>query len=149
MELSIRDALVDDYQSVFELIRDELGYQHIEYTQLCDRLRKMESGGNHRTIVAAHDGRVVGFIGVVKGIAYNYEGEYLQILAMAVSSSLQGKGVGSRLLTYVEEYAAQNGLGPVVLTSNKRRFEAHSFYEKNGYTNTSIKFSKDIQPTGL
>ena len=144
MQLTIREAKADDNMSIYELIKNELGYQQLDYEKLLDRLEAMEQDDKHLTIVAVAGGRVVGFIGILRGIAYNIVGEYIQIVAFAVVDDLQNKGIGTQLLNWVENYALDRNIRVFEVSSNMRRLDAHSFYEKNGYTRTSYSFKKTL-----
>jgi GNAT superfamily N-acetyltransferase len=50
------------------------------------------------------------------------------------------KGYGESLMRYAIEEARRAGCYKVSLTSNKRRAEAHRFYEKMGFTATHEGF---------
>jgi len=138
------EAGQEDYVSIHRLVNNELGYGQIGYENLCVRLDLMKLSENYSTIVAKADGTVLGFIGLLRSIAYNVEGEYLQVTAMAVFEDFQNRGVGSQLLAYAEEYAKKYNIQRIVLTSRLHRIKAHSFYKGNGYVIKSYGFKKDI-----
>ena len=52
------------------------------------------------------------------------------IEAVRLASSLRGRGVGSWLIAQALETARARGCGLAQLTSDKRRTEAHRFYER-------------------
>lgn len=81
MLTTIRESEEDDHSSITNLIKNELGYKDLNVDKLYDRLRQMKLGNKYLTIVAENEGHVVGFVGIYKGIAYNYDGEYIQIIA--------------------------------------------------------------------
>ena len=86
---------------------------------------------------------MLGFIGLLKYITYEIDG-YVRILAMAVLQGQQNKGIGSKLLLRAEQYARQNNISKIMLTSHQKRLEAHAFYEHNGYTRKSFGFFKNL-----
>ena len=88
---------------------------------------------------------VVGFVGIMRAIGYEISGEYLRIIAFAVSSEHQNKGIGSLLLQYAEEFASQSGVSYFKLSSGMQRTAAHAFYERNGYQKKSYSFSKGVK----
>jgi len=104
----------------------------------------MKASDNYLTIVAESDCNIIGFLGFFKGIAYNYEDEYIQIIALAVSKEHQNKGIGSKLLRWVEEYAINHSIRSIGVNSGLKRTDAHKFYEHNGYLIYSYGFAKDI-----
>ena len=140
----IREAVPEDYPPIYSLIKHELGYADLDFGKLCVRLSKIKADDKQLTVVADVDGEVVGFMGISRYTAYNYEGEYLQIVALAVHEQKQNQGVGSQLTKWAEEYAAENKMPAVVLTSRLHRTDAHAFYERKGYTKASFGFRKDI-----
>jgi GNAT superfamily N-acetyltransferase len=57
-----------------------------------------------------------------------------QIEAVRVQRDLRGHGLGQALLDWAIEEARRRGCDLVQLTSDKRRPEAHRFYERLGFT---------------
>ena len=108
------------------------------------RMSLTEADPLYTTFVAQKADQIVGFIGLHKGIAYEVDGEYLRIIALAVSQELQGQGIGTELLKYAESLAIQLGVSGFALNSVFKRIEAHAFYEKNGFIKRSFGFSKNI-----
>ena len=144
MQMLIRKSQDEDNISIGNLINEELGYKDLNYEKLLNRLQKMKSDDKHLTVVAEIEGKVIGFIGFYKGIAYNYDGEYIQIIALAVKKEYQNRGIGSQLLKWVEDYAIGHNIRSFGLNSGLHRTEAHSFYENNGYLRKSYGFVKEI-----
>ena len=138
------EAGQEDYLTIHSLVVNELGYDEIDYENLCVRMELMNADDKYTTFVAKVDGNVVGFIGLFRGIAYNIIGEYMQISAMAVSKALQNMGIGTQLIKYAENYAKMYGIHRIVLTSRLHRTNAHRFYEGNGYEIKSHGYKKDI-----
>jgi len=103
----------------------------------------MELSDNHATFVATDNEQVVGFIGLLKYITYEVDG-YVRILTMAVSRRYQSNGIGSELLIHAEQYARNNNIATIMLTSNEKRLQTHKFYEQNGYVKKSYGFFKNI-----
>ena len=144
MTVTIREAATSDFPTIFELIRNELGYQDLDYERFRQRMAQMEADICYLTIVAETTDTVVGFLGFRRGIAYNLDGEYIQITALAVSEHMQCQGIGGQLLTWVETYGRENNIHKLTLNSNIRRTAAHTFYEGNGYQKSSYAFYKAI-----
>ena len=81
---------------------------------------------------------------MLKYITYEIDDGYLQILAMAVSQEQQNVGIGSKLLRQAEQFAIENGISHIKLTSNMKRLDAHIFYEHNDYEKKSYGFFKTL-----
>ena len=140
----IREIDNNDFYAVAQLIKNELGYSNLDYDRFLGRMNFIKSDPNHITFVAQSSGQIVGFIGLTKGIAFEIEGQYLRIIALAVSQSQQNQGIGTALLRHAEEFASMIGISVFALNSGLNRVEAHAFYKKNGYIKRSYGFSKNI-----
>lgn len=142
MQYIIRNINASDYPAVAALVQNELGYSDLHEERFFERLRYMEANEDHTTFVAVQADQVVGFIGLVKGVAYELDGSYLRIIALAVSRRCQSRGIGSALLKHTEAYAASCGISSFAVNSGLQRLSAHAFYEKNGFVKKSFGFSK-------
>ena len=58
--------------------------------------------------------------------------------AVRVRADLRGHGIGAALMARVAERAREAGCGMVQLTTDKRRVDAHRFYEKLGYAASHV-----------
>ena len=67
-----------------------------------------------------------------------------RISMMVVDESLRGQRIGERLVRHAESELADLGCGLVEVTSNLRLAEAHRFYERLGYSRTSIRFAREL-----
>ena len=79
-----------------------------------------------------------------------YENTYFapmfNILALAVDSSFQGKGISRQLMQTIEKTAQSLGIKEIRLNSSTSRANAHQFYENIGYTSYKIqkRFGKKL-----
>lgn len=143
MEITIRTLEKADYEVIHNLIRNELGYDKLKTG---DTFKWMDSIQNHKdyqTFVAVCNNKVIGFIGLFKGIAFNL-GEYLQIIALAVDKEYQNNGIGSHLLDQAEKYARNENIVSISLNSGFHREKAHIFYEHRGFVKKSYSFQKSL-----
>ena len=144
MNFLIREAMHSDYTAIAGLLHNELGYTKLNYERLCERLDRITAMEYYTTAVAELDGAVVGFIGLRRGLAYNLDDEFIQVMVLAVSAKFQNQGVGRRLLQWSEEYARRMDIHVFVVNSGLSRLDAHRFYEQNGYRKASFTFKKSI-----
>ena len=140
MNKIIRSAEKNDYDSIYVLLENSLGY-NTDRQELHSRLDTLNDG-IYRTLVAEIDGKVVGFVGYCTLEAFEYSGGYIKILALATDVKYQKTGIGTALLGAVEHHARNNGIPVITLNSGERRSDAHSFYEKRGYQKYSLGFKK-------
>ncbi|WP_051560381.1 GNAT family N-acetyltransferase [Clostridium beijerinckii] len=141
-EIYVRDINNGDFETLTELIK-QLGYPST-LSKVSDRLSKINSSKNYKTFVAEVSGKVVGFIGLSKLYAYEYDGDYVRIVALIVSEQYRGKGIGSKLVEAAEKWALEENSIAVSLNSGINRKEANSFYESIGYSIKGYSFSKSI-----
>jgi ribosomal protein S18 acetylase RimI-like enzyme len=68
-----------------------------------------------------------------------------RLTALVVDESARGRGIGRALVNAAEEYFRARGCALIEVTSNKKRTDAHAFYERLGYTATSFRFAKTVE----
>jgi len=89
------------------------------------------------------DGQVVATAQVtwIRMLAAN-GGLYCQVEAVRTSRALRGRGLGARLMGVIEDEARRRGAARMQLTSNRRRTDAHRFYERLGYEPSHVGMKK-------
>lgn len=143
MAFAVRELELGDFSDVIGLIKNELGYDGIS-SEIYDRIMKIYENEDYTTLVAEQDGKVIGFVGMVRGLAFEISGEYIRIIALAVKREYQNHGVGTRLAEAAEDYAYHIGASSIALTSGLKRSDAHLFYNRIGYTKKGYSFIKQI-----
>ena len=141
----IREMEAKDVMGVVSLIRNELGYDDIS-SDVYDRVIRIYNAENYVTFIAEEDGAVIGFVGIMRGLAFELDGEYIRVIALAVSRAYQSLGIGSKLEARVEQYAAETGANSIVISRGLTRSRAHMFYSNKGYEKKGYSFIKRIQP---
>ena len=144
MEIKIREIIEDDYAAVASLWNYELGYSNVSVDTITSHIARMNMNGHYKTFVAISVNNVIGFITVVKILAFEFDIGYLKVDALAVRENCQNQGVGTSLLKYAENYATENGLTLLLLNSGFQRTNAHIFYENYGFEKKSYSFRKKI-----
>jgi GNAT superfamily N-acetyltransferase len=105
----------------------------------------IEHSPDNLLFVAELDGQVVGcfqltFIPTVAG-----RGAWVtRIGGVQVASGLRSQGIGARMIAQAEAIARARGAGSLALTSNKRRLDAHRFYERLGFIRSHEGFRKTL-----
>ncbi|CAG9296362.1 GNAT family N-acetyltransferase [Celerinatantimonas diazotrophica] len=56
----------------------------------------------------------------------------LEVIAMVVDQTFRGRGIGKKLLEFIQEQANEHNVSITVRSQIKRK-RAHHFYEKNGF----------------
>jgi ribosomal protein S18 acetylase RimI-like enzyme len=103
-------------------------------------LREMAQG-KQQLLVAEVRKRVVGTLALVLVPNLSHKGTpYAVIENVVVDEKQRGNGIGEALIRYAIEEARNAGCYKVSLTSNKRRTDAHRFYERLGFRRTHEAF---------
>ena len=140
--VAIRKASVDDSEPIATLVT-ELGYP-TSPSQMRRRLETIIDDNHYQTFVAWEDGQVLGFVGTRSGPLYEDDEYYGQIMALAVASSRQRRGVGRMLMQVAESTLIERGVRVLVVTSGNQRSDAHAFYERCGYSFTGRRYKKSF-----
>ena len=121
-----------------------MGYENSSDENVKIRLNAIREHKDYITYVATYEDKVVGFIGLIRGNAYEFDGEYLRVAVLAVKKEYQDKGIGSQLLEEAEEYARRVKAVTIVLNSGLQREASHKIYERRGYVKKGYSFKKTI-----
>jgi GNAT superfamily N-acetyltransferase len=66
---------------------------------------------------------------------------YLYVDDLVTLASHRSRGLGSALLAWLDEFAAEHGCGQLHLDSGVQRKDAHRFYEREGMRMASYHFA--------
>lgn len=144
-DIDIRRAALADAEPIARLVT-ELGYA-TSFGQMTLRLEAIAGDDDYETLVACDGGTVVGFIGLRRGLLYESDDRYAQIMAMVVAETHRQRGVGGQLIRAAEARLAERGVRILVVTTGNQRDRAHKFYEANGYTLTGRRYMKRLSPS--
>ncbi|MBW4551454.1 MAG: GNAT family N-acetyltransferase [Aphanocapsa sp. GSE-SYN-MK-11-07L] len=140
--ITIRKAQNQDAERIAVLCQ-QLDYQASPQAVLT-RLQHMQQDEQHVIYVAdLGSERVVGWVHAHVCDSVVMPPQAL-LLGLVVDQKYRGSGIGRRLMQQVEQWASERKCDAVLVRSNVKRQEAHSFYQKIGYANTkqSKVFSK-------
>jgi GNAT superfamily N-acetyltransferase len=137
----IRDATLADAAAIAPLI-GQLGYP-ATVDEIETRLAPLLTSGEP-PLVWDEGGAALGVL--VWHVTPNLHraGPAGRIVALVVSETARGRGLGRALLAETEARCRALGCVMMEVGSNMRRDEAHRFYEGLGYERTSYKFAKDL-----
>lgn len=141
----VREAVAEDVPALAELL-GQLGHP-VAPAVLAERLRRFHTAGE-LALVAARGGEVVGLVTVHVTPVLHRPTAVGRLTALVVAEGARGGGVGRALVAAAEERLAARGCALVEVTSNRRRTDAHAFYERLGYEVTSLRFWKRLDSAG-
>jgi GNAT superfamily N-acetyltransferase len=141
MEPTVRLAARDDVRAVLALLADDELGSHPEgaghagdlgpYLEAFDDIA---ADSRSDLYVATIDGRVVGTFQLTTIRHLTYGGGRVAVVeSVHVATEVRRRGVGEAMMRFAIEEARRRGCHRVQLTSNKRRRDAHRFYERLGF----------------
>lgn len=140
--LVIREARSDaDYHKAYPVVRQLL--PDLDMQVYATRVFVARATG-YRLYVAELGGEIVGVIGIVPN--YNlHDGFALYIEHVIVDDAHRGQGYGSKLISFAEKRAKEEGCKIVELDSDFEFADAQRLYEKSGYKRYGYCYSKILQ----
>lgn len=95
-------------------------------------------------LVAVTQNQVVGVITVHDTPLLHRNDPVARVTLLAIADPFRGRGIRSSLIELAERSARQRGIRIMEVISNHRYADAHGFYRKHGYAQTSLKFKKQF-----
>ncbi|WP_350276371.1 GNAT family N-acetyltransferase [Kribbella sp. HUAS MG21] len=140
--LHIRPAQPADAAAISGLLH-ELGYPQDGTTAA--RIQAWAEDPAGTAYVADADGNLLGVIAVYVCPFFERTGSWARIVALVVAAQARGQGIGRRLVSAAESFAATKGCSRMEVTSADHRLDAHEFYRRTGYRKqTSQRFLRDL-----
>ena len=147
-----RRALASDVRAIVALLVDDplgklredvAGGLHPAYPAAFDAI---DRDPNQILAVADRDGEVIGCLQLTFIPGLSRRGMWRgQIEAVRVAAAARGTGVGREMMAWAIDRCRERGCGLVQLTTDKRRSDAHRFYESLGFqaTHEGMKLALD------
>jgi len=92
-------------------------------------------------VATLEEGEITGFISCKGQSLLHHEGLVFEIQELVVTAAHQRKGLGRKLIEALKPDLEKLGAKSLEVTSNKRRKEAHAFYQSVGFLNSHEKFT--------
>ncbi len=149
IEYDLRQAKIRDATHIGHLSRTIIEYE-LGWSWTPQRIIKKIKDKNTNVVVAVEGNHVVGF--AVMGYLENEA--HLDLFG--VDPDYQRKGVGTKLIAWVEKTALVSGIGIIYLETRLKNETGRKFYQKLGYKNiqrihqyydgkeTAIRLAKDL-----
>ena len=142
VDLAIRRAEIADAAALADLMT-QLGYP-TRPSEMEMRMETICADRNYATFVAVSGGKVRGMIGTFSRYTYEHNGASAIILALVVSDTMRGRGVGHALVATAENDLAARNIRRVSVNARFERTEAHEFYEGLGYKKNGFRLIKEM-----
>ena len=147
MSLTYRKAVAADLPFIVKLLTEDAVRVTDDrpdepfHPRYVTALRELEADPNQMMMVAMLDGETVGTVQLtfIPGIA-GLGTKRCLVEAVHIAPVHRSKGLGSEMIQWAIAQARKRGCGMVQLTSNKKRLDAHRFYERLGFTKSHEGF---------
>jgi len=115
---------------------------HIAEKQFLSRIRGQQDAGYRLAYVQEAEAMVaVAGFRVAENLAW---GRFLYVDDLVTLGSRRSRGYGAKLLSWLRDYAMQEGCLQLHLDSGVQRKEAHRFYEREGLGITGFHFAENM-----
>jgi GNAT superfamily N-acetyltransferase len=145
--LLVRDAVEHDLEAILALTRAD-SFRHVDHEHGVSANQRSAFGEidaepNQQLLVATLDDQVVATAHVTWIRTLSADGGlYCQVESVRTASDARGRGIGARLMAAIEDEARRRGATRIQLTSDRRRDDAHRFYQRLGYEASHVGMKK-------
>jgi GNAT superfamily N-acetyltransferase len=146
--MTFRRATIDDVRAIVELLAaDQLGASRDggDLEPYERAFQAIDADPAHLLVVAEEGGEVVATmqLSFLPGLARR-GALRAQIEGVRVRSDQRGSGLGSELMAWAIDESRRRDCALVQLTSDKRRTDAHRFYERLGFVSSHEGFKLSL-----
>ncbi|MDQ7092543.1 GNAT family N-acetyltransferase [Desulfosporosinus sp. PR] len=141
----IRPASEADLTDVINLLNYMDGEEGIDEDKAQEIWRKISDYPYYKVFVAEAKQKIVATCSLIIIENLGHQGAKLALAeGMIVSPEYRGCGLGRQLMQFVLEQAKKENCYKLMLSSNKKRVEAHNFYLRQGFQQHGISFMIDV-----
>lgn len=137
--MKVRKITLDDLPGVLEL--EHLLFSDDAWSEETYRRELSDPGGTRHYVLLEDEGVIAGWAGLASS------GGQGDVLTIGVRPGLQGRGLGSMLLTELLDEAAERGCGEVFLDVRADNDRARRLYERLGFRAIGVR-KRYYQPSG-
>ena len=140
--VSVREATLADAPILAPLL-GELGYP-ASGAEVLPRMRRMLGRDDQTILIAENDDGALGVLALHVFPTLTYDHDLALIMALVITESARGLGVGRKLVERAEAVARSLGASRLMVTTHNRRADAHAFYERLGFEFTGRRYVRPI-----
>lgn len=136
--ITYRNATESDLPEIISIMQDDILGKNRENKDDLDNYIKafheIQQSPDNNLIVILKDNQIIGTfqITITAYLALNGT-KRATIESVHMTSNLRGKGYGTQMMQYAISLAKEKGAKLLQLTTNKKRIDAHRFYQKLGF----------------
>ena len=139
--IEIKELDINELEKAFPIVSQLR--THLSLEDYINLVKIMKPNG-YRIFCLFESGEIVSYAGIAV-LTNLYYGEHIWVYELVTDEAKRNKGYGKLLLAYIENYAKDNLLNCVALSSGLQKEEAHRFYENAmNYDKVSYVFKKNL-----
>ncbi|RSK25607.1 GNAT family N-acetyltransferase [Bacillus sp. HMF5848] len=117
---------------------------HLDEKSYLSLVKEAQQQESYQLVGVFDNSRLVAVTGFMPMVTL-YNGKFIWVCDLVTDPDVRSKGYGEALLTYVHDWAQEQGYNKVSLSSGLQRTDAHRFYEeKMKYDRVSYVFLKKL-----
>ena len=144
MELSIRPAQQNDFNEIFNLLKQLWTDLELDYNLLLEVYNKAVDSEIQKLIVGKINDEIIGFCSLTIKSNLWQAGNIGHIDELVIDKEYRGNGFGKRMIESITEIAQDLKCKRIELDTAFHRKESHKFYESIGYKNRAYLFSRKL-----
>ncbi len=136
-DLETKNAMIEAFPLIHQM------YKKMDYHAFETALDEMILHNNYKMVAVFIDDIMIAISGywVARML---YCGRYLQACNLVVDENFRGRGVGKKILNYLESKARNLGCNKMVLDSYTENKKSHSLYFNENFYIRGFHFMKDL-----
>ena len=136
-DLETKNSMMDAFLLIHQM------YKKMDYKSFEIALDEMILNNNYKIVAGYIDNKMVAVSGYwISRMLYC--GRYLQASNLVVDENFRGRGVGKKILNYLESKARNLGCNKMVLDSYTENKKSHSLYFNENFYIRGFHFMKDL-----
>jgi len=137
----IRYAAQKDMQEIYELLC-ELEVKKMPYDDFQYTYKKNIEDENIHYLVVEEQNQLIGFGSIHIQNLLHHSKRAAEIQELIVMDKYRGHGIGAMLANKMMEISKEEDCELIEVCCNRKRMDAHLFYEKCGFKKSHYKFTK-------
>lgn len=139
----IRKVVKKDFPDCLRLFQELWPNVSINSSDIQSVLEQYLKNENYEIYCYEKDG-VIGIVTITKRLTFFYGGKVAIIEDLVIEEKIRNKGIGKRLVDFVEQRMKQEGIRGIELSSDFHRNQTHRFWERMGYKKLAYQFRKNL-----
>ena len=147
MPLTFRRAVLSDVPAIVEMLADDFlgssreAYETAGFGRYEAAFKEIDADPQQYLCVVEEGGEIVGTmqLSILAGLIQN-GARRGQIEAVRVASDRRGRGIGEAMIRWAIEECRARGCSIVQLTTDRRRTDAHRFYDRLGFAPSHLGY---------